>query len=163
MNYIFYYAQEMKGITGTVPVRYDPWDAGIAFCYLNGRWVKCISEHFAQFQRRSEKEIRIATEILRKNYNQTGTNRGIYGKRLAGLLTSADQEAEFRRQRLFDKAERDIRTLSNPNKTDDSGNLDEMVNQVKVCSDVASSHVELNLDIANLEPCEILIQEDEEL
>ncbi len=49
-----------------IPVRFDPWDAGIAYAYARDKWVTCMSEKFAIFRGRSEREIMLATELLRR-------------------------------------------------------------------------------------------------
>jgi hypothetical protein len=46
-------------------VKFDPYDAGIAYAFVDGRWTKCHSEHFSTFTGRTEREIQIATEQLR--------------------------------------------------------------------------------------------------
>ena len=52
----------------SVPVRYDPYDAGTAFAYVGNRWVACYSEHFSAFHGRSEREMMIAAAELHKRY-----------------------------------------------------------------------------------------------
>ncbi len=56
INYIYYWANIFRDpeIEKTyVPIRYDPFDAGIAYAYVRGYWVKCTSQYFADFQGRS--------------------------------------------------------------------------------------------------------------
>ena len=48
-------------------VRYDPWNAGIAYALAQGQWVKCISSYYQYFQGRSEKEIRLASAELKSS------------------------------------------------------------------------------------------------
>lgn len=38
-----------------VPVRYDPFDAGTAYAYVNKEWTECHSEYFAIFRGRSKR------------------------------------------------------------------------------------------------------------
>jgi hypothetical protein len=49
-----------------VAIRYDPFDAGTAYAFVNKEWTECHSEYFSIFQGRSEKELMLATEELRK-------------------------------------------------------------------------------------------------
>ncbi|PAX59524.1 TnsA endonuclease N-terminal domain-containing protein [Brunnivagina elsteri] len=49
-----------------INVRYDPFNAGIAYAYIQGLWVECISEYYPLFRGRSEKEIELATAQLKK-------------------------------------------------------------------------------------------------
>src|SRR5262249_40617011 len=68
-NYIFYWSSAFRdpAVEQTlVPVRYDPYNAGIAFAYAGKRWVECLSEHYASLRGRSERELMIASAELRK-------------------------------------------------------------------------------------------------
>ncbi len=58
----------------SVPVRYDPHDAGTAYAYVGKRWVTCFSEHYATFRGRSEREMMIATTELRKRLHDHSRN-----------------------------------------------------------------------------------------
>ncbi|MEC4813415.1 MAG: TnsA endonuclease N-terminal domain-containing protein [Scytonema sp. PMC 1069.18] len=49
-----------------VNVRYDPFNAGVAYAYIQGLWVECISEYYPLFRGHSEKEIQLATAELKK-------------------------------------------------------------------------------------------------
>ena len=53
-----------------MPVRYDPFDMGTAYAYVDGQWVRCISEHYALLQGRSEREVRYASLELRRQKQQ---------------------------------------------------------------------------------------------
>jgi len=48
LHYLYYWSDafvdpEAEGTQ--VPVRYDPFDAGVAYAFVKKRWVRCISEH----------------------------------------------------------------------------------------------------------------------
>jgi hypothetical protein len=85
-----------------VPVRYDPFDAGVAYAYVQGQWVRCISEYYAQFQGRSEREIQLASAELRKRRQQHGQQSSISGGQLASFLTSLEAEQLLHEQRRRD-------------------------------------------------------------
>ena len=54
-------------VEGTqVPVRYDPFDAGMAYAFVRGQWHMCISEHYTRFQGRTMSEIRLASAEVRQ-------------------------------------------------------------------------------------------------
>jgi putative transposase len=69
-----------------VPVRYDPFDAGTAYAYVGKRWVECCSELHWAFSGRSEKEIMLATEELRRRSKCFGQRYCLTRKRLAEFL-----------------------------------------------------------------------------
>ncbi len=91
-----------------VPVRYDPFDAGIAYAFIKGRWVYCLSEHYAIFAGRSEREIQLATTELRKRNQLHGQQFTITARKLADFLTSLEAEELLLEQRLQDAEAREI-------------------------------------------------------
>ena len=105
INNIWYWADAFRqpGVERTrVPVRYDPFDAGVAYAYVQGQWVRCISEYYAQFQGRSEREIQLASAELRKRRQQHGQQSPISGGQLASFLTSLEAEELLHQQRRRD-------------------------------------------------------------
>jgi len=93
-----------------VPVRYDPFDAGIAYAFIKGRWVQCLSEHYAIFAGRSEREIQLATAELRKRNQLHGQRLTITARKLADFLTSLEAEELLLEQRLRDTEARAMLT-----------------------------------------------------
>jgi len=85
-----------------VPVRYDPFNAGIAYAFIKGRWVQCLSEHYAIFAGRSEREIQLSTAELRKRNQLHGQRLTITARKLADFLTSLEAEELLLEQRLRD-------------------------------------------------------------
>jgi putative transposase len=54
INYVYYWSDEFRPATmehSQVPVRYDPFDIGTAYAFVQGRWVPCISEYYLQWKR----------------------------------------------------------------------------------------------------------------
>jgi hypothetical protein len=93
-----------------VPVRYDPFDAGTAYAFIKGRWVQCLSEHYAIFAGRSEREIQLATAELRKRNQLHGQRLTITARKLADFLTSLEAEELLLEQRLRDAEARAMLT-----------------------------------------------------
>jgi len=105
INSIWYWVDAFRqpGVERTrVPVRYDPFDAGVAYAYVQGQWVRCISEHYAQFQGRSEREIQLASAELRKRRQQHTQQSPISGGQLASFLSSLEAEELLHEQRRRD-------------------------------------------------------------
>ncbi len=105
INHLWYWADAFRqpGVERTrVPVRYDPFDAGIAYAYVQGRWVRCISEYYAQFQGRSEREIQLASAELRKRRQQHAPQSPLSGGQLASFLSSLEAEELLHEQRRRD-------------------------------------------------------------
>ncbi len=84
-------------------VRYDPWDAGIAYALAGKQWVKCISSYYQYLQGRSEKEIRIVSAELNKRKRDYERKRMITDRELVEFLNSKHaQEGNLLKQRLHD-------------------------------------------------------------
>lgn len=71
IQHIYYWCPEfgLAGVPGTqIPVRYDPFNVGIAYAYVRSAWVKCISEFHAVLSGVTEVELRaISTEITKRH------------------------------------------------------------------------------------------------
>lgn len=92
----------------TVPVRYDPTDVGQAYAFVQSRWVRCISEHYARLAGRSEREIQLASDELRRRQALHGQRFALRARQLAEFLVSLDAEELLLEQRLRDLALQDI-------------------------------------------------------
>ena len=40
-----------------VPVRYDPYNIGIAYAYIRNEWIKCMTRDYSVFKNVTEKEL----------------------------------------------------------------------------------------------------------
>ncbi|MDM9581985.1 TnsA endonuclease N-terminal domain-containing protein [Nostoc sp. GT001] len=91
-----------------VNVRYDPFDVGIAYAYVQGQWVECISEQYSIFKGRSEKEIEIATAELRKRHQNHAKQFNVRGRHLASFLSTVEAEEVLLEQRLRDSQVKNV-------------------------------------------------------
>jgi hypothetical protein len=91
-----------------VPVRYDPFDAGVAYAYVKKHWVRCISAHHARFVGRSEREIQLASAELRRRQQRHGQHFQITARVLADFLASLEAEEVGLEQRLRDAEARNV-------------------------------------------------------
>src|SRR6266446_3096118 len=69
INHIYYWSEAFRSPNlerKNVEVRYDPWNAGIAYAYVGGRWVECKSQYWGILRGRSERELMLATRELRR-------------------------------------------------------------------------------------------------
>ncbi|MEQ8999016.1 MAG: DDE-type integrase/transposase/recombinase [Coleofasciculus sp. B1-GNL1-01] len=111
INHIYYWHNSFRNpeIEKTqVNVRYDPYDAGIAYAYIKGQWVSCISQHYSRLVGHSEREIMVASEQLRqqqKNYSKQFT---ITAKALAEFLASTEAQEVILEQRLRDVEAKEV-------------------------------------------------------
>jgi putative transposase len=91
-------------------VRYDPFDAGIAYALVRGHWVQCHSEYYAVLHGRSEKEIISATKELRRRGQLHSAQFSVTAHHLAGFLRSVEAEEVLLSQRLRDRESQAIAT-----------------------------------------------------
>ncbi len=105
INYIYYWCEAFRDPAvegGSVPVRYDPYDASRAYAYVRNYWHQCHSEHYLKFERRTERELMIATAELRRRNHRHGKGLVITAHRLASFLSSVEAEELTLQQRLRD-------------------------------------------------------------
>jgi putative transposase len=128
IRYVDYWSDAFRDprVAGTkVPVRYDPYDAGVAYAFVKGvtgRWVQCISEHYACFKGRSEREIQLATDELHRQDQLHAKNyTTITARKLAAFLSSLEAEEILLAQRLRDAGGRDVLAIMQGNPTDVGG------------------------------------------
>jgi putative transposase len=111
INYIYYWHSSFQNAeleTTQVPVRYDPYDVGVAYAYVKTRWVTCISQHYSTFGGRSEKEIMLASVELRKQHKNHSKQFVVTASSLAKLLSQAEQQELILLQRMRDMEAKDI-------------------------------------------------------
>jgi putative transposase len=116
INYIYYWSDAFRNreVESTqVPVRYDPFDVGTAHAYVNGRWVRCISEHYVCFVGRSEREMKLAAEELRKRNRQHAKRFVVTARKLADFVTSVEAEELLLGQRLRDAENKSVSKATN--------------------------------------------------
>jgi hypothetical protein len=112
VNYLYYWCDVFRqpGIEGTVvPVRYNPFNSGMAYAYVNGLWECCISERYAVFQGRTEREMAIATATLRQQKRLDRQQIDINAKTLAAFLASVEGQEVLLEQQLKDNAAQQVR------------------------------------------------------
>jgi putative transposase len=111
VNYLYYWSEALLSSTVErmqVPVRYDPFNSGTAYAYVQGRWVQCRSEYYLQLRGHTERELQIASSELRKRYQNHAGEAAVTAKRLADLLAEAEAHELVLMQRLRDMEARDV-------------------------------------------------------
>jgi transposase InsO family protein len=112
INHVYYWAESLRdpAIEHTqVGVRYDPFDAGVAYAFAGGHWAQCHSEYYLAFRGRSEKEIALASAELRRQQQCHSQGLEITAKKLAAFLASVESEEALLLQRQRDRESCDVR------------------------------------------------------
>lgn len=115
INYIYYWSDafhDSQVERTQVPVRYDPFDAGIAYAFVKNHWVQSVSEYYASFKGRSEREMMLATAELRQQHLNHGRQFTVTARKLAEFITSLEAEEALLEQRLRDAEGRDVLLLT---------------------------------------------------
>ncbi len=105
VNYIYYWSDAFRNPTlekTDVPVRYDPFDMGIAYAYVEGRWVRCISQYYSTFVGHTEKEVLLAASEIRQSAKRNATKMNLNAKRLADFMNHVQEHEALLLQRLRD-------------------------------------------------------------
>ncbi|MEM8569003.1 MAG: Mu transposase C-terminal domain-containing protein, partial [Bacteroidota bacterium] len=104
INGVYYWSNEFRNpeIEKTlVDVRYEPFDVGIAYAFVNGQWAQCIADDYQHLQGRSEKEIKLISAELRKRRRSSGKTKSATTRELVQFLNSVEaKEGELLKQRL---------------------------------------------------------------
>ena len=106
VNRIYYWSDRFRNpaVEGTcVPVRYDPFDAGAAYAFVDRQWVCCYSEHHSIFHGKSEKEILLASHELRRRNRVCAGGKATTARKLADFLQSVESEELLLEQRMRDR------------------------------------------------------------
>lgn len=89
-----------------IPVRYDPFDYSKAYAYVGHYWVTLHSQYELEFEGKSEKEIKLATEVIKQRKKEAKKEKisGVSASELAKFLSGAESYELLEAQRLKDEA-----------------------------------------------------------
>ena len=109
---IFYKSRALKisGVYGKkVEVRYDPWDASVAYAFINGRWETLCApmDIFNKLKNRSRKEMKALTQELRREKSLYGKNFNARAMEQAEQHASREKKQEIEKQRQRDAQKRE--------------------------------------------------------
>jgi putative transposase len=123
VNHIYYWHDAFRNpeVERTpVPVRYEPFDIGVAYAYVQHRWVQCLSQYFAQLHGHSEKALLLASAELRQRQQRPTTR--ITAKHLADFLAKATAHEVLLLQRVHDhEARRVLAAIAGSHPADAAG------------------------------------------
>ena len=114
IRYLYYWCDRFRDPNveaQPAEVRYDPFDAGTAYAFVQNQWEECHCEHFAAFRGRSEKEILLASQELRRMRERHSQNRWLSARQLAVFLESVEAQEALLVQRWIDRENQSVREL----------------------------------------------------
>jgi putative transposase len=140
INHLYYWHDSFRDpeVEGTqARVRFDPFDAGTAYVFVRGQWVRCHSEYHSIFHGRSERELMQASDELRARKRKHSQEFTITARKLADFLESVEAEEALLLQRLRDQESQSMQNSTNENLTEDNSDIQKT--QVNKSDDNASS------------------------
>ena len=123
INHIYYWCEAFRNFAGecqAVPVRYDPFDVGIAYAFANKQWLQCHSEYYAVLKGRSQREVMLASSEMHQRRRNHSAASSVTARQLAEFLESVEAEEVLLAQRLRDLESKETRLtlVSKPNTED---------------------------------------------
>lgn len=95
--YSYYWCNEFRDplIENTmVEVKYDPFNIGVAYVFINNEWVKCLSEEYKYLNGKTEKEIKLIAEKIRKKKSVYSRSNSITAKMIARFIIESESIEE---------------------------------------------------------------------
>jgi putative transposase len=99
INYIYYWNDEFKNpeIEKTkIKVRFDPYNLGVAYAYVNNRWIKCISQYLTVFNSLTEKELKFLTSEIKKQKQNHGKKFTITAQKIAQFIKDCENNEQYK-------------------------------------------------------------------
>jgi transposase InsO family protein len=119
INYISYWCDAMedpKLERKRVPVRFDPFDLGTAYAFIDGLWRQCHSDYYQVFHGRSQKELLVASRELRARNRDRKPNYQISAAKLAQAFQSTNMLESLLVQRMRARESQGLRQQGSDDK-----------------------------------------------
>ncbi|WP_419393427.1 DDE-type integrase/transposase/recombinase [Cytobacillus praedii] len=98
INYIYYWNDEFKSLHSQkkkVKIRFDPFNIGVAYIYLNKRWIKCHSQYYSIFKNITQKQLKYITTELRKSKQLHSKSFTINAQRIADFISKIENNEHY--------------------------------------------------------------------
>ena len=127
LNYLDYWCDAFKdpSIEGQlVPIRYDPWDASVAYAYVKLKWHPCVSTLAHFFKGRSIRSIEAASAELLKGKSDHGKRVSVTSRKLADFMAKVAEREDVLLARVSEMATRASNNLLLGRKEEDNSSAD---------------------------------------
>ncbi|MFK9090108.1 TnsA endonuclease N-terminal domain-containing protein [Bacillus salipaludis] len=98
VNYIYYWNDEFNSLRFSkkkVKVRYDPYNLGIAYAYVNKRWIRCTSEYYPIFSKLTVKELAFVTAEIKKTKQNHSKGFTINAQKIAKFIDQLENSEQY--------------------------------------------------------------------
>jgi transposase InsO family protein len=106
VNRIHYFCDEFRNPDlhrMSVEVRYDPWNMGVAYAFVNGVWQECLSDYYQILQGKTEKEMNIAASEMRKTMKDSDRRLEFSAGKYVKFKQSTKASENLLKQSMKDK------------------------------------------------------------
>jgi len=79
----------------SVPVRYDPFDIGMAYAYVNKKWITCTSEYYHVLKGKTERELKLAMEEIKKRKQNHAKGYTVTAKKIAEFINGIEEKEKL--------------------------------------------------------------------
>ncbi|USK74789.1 Mu transposase C-terminal domain-containing protein [Peribacillus frigoritolerans] len=106
-NNINYWNNDLRAFERQkVDLKYDPFDVGVLYAFVNKRWIKCLSDFHYLLKGKSHKELQMITEEIRyKNKNK----KRVTIRDIASFMSSIEENEKVIKQSLKDEENQRIK------------------------------------------------------
>lgn len=97
LNYSYYWCEQFRNpkIEKTkIEVKYDPFNLGITYAFINNEWVKCISEQYKYLNGKTEKQIKLIAEEIKQKNKLYSKNNTVTAKMIARYIIESEEIEE---------------------------------------------------------------------
>ena len=98
VNYINYWSPALNNSmleAKSVAVRYDPFNIGIAYAYVNKKWITCTSEYYHELKGKTERELKLAMEEIKKRKQNHVKGYSITAKKIAEFINNIEEKEKL--------------------------------------------------------------------
>jgi putative transposase len=112
INRFNYFAEALRSYphleNKQIQVKFDPYNLGVAYAFLDKKWVTLTSEYYSVLAGKTEKQLKIATNEILKRNKISGKETDVTSKQLADFLSKAEECELLLLQQLKDSATKNI-------------------------------------------------------
>ncbi len=107
VNYLYYWSNKLALPTvagARVDVRYDPFNLGVVYAFVNGQWEACHARsHYHELKNYTETELKYASAEIRKRYQNLGRrhvpNAAEFAQFFEEIQKTEQEEIEIRHRK----------------------------------------------------------------
>ncbi|WP_342559806.1 TnsA endonuclease N-terminal domain-containing protein [Psychrobacillus sp. FSL W7-1457] len=116
LSYSYYWCEQFRNpkIEATeLEVKYDPFNIGIAYAFIDNQWVKCLSEQYKYLNGKTEKQIKLIAEEIRQKKKLYAQNITITARTIANYIIESEKIEETLAIEKYKPLETGLKVIEN--------------------------------------------------